>query len=64
VTRPASPPDRRVVGLIAILVAIVLAINLISALVSGVDAALASLPIVVGLLVVGTVWVLLRALRR
>lgn len=52
------------VSLIAALVLAILAINVVSALVPGIDATLASLPIVVVILVVGTVFVLARALRR
>lgn len=61
---PRSPADRRVVLLVAALVAAVLALNVISALVPGLDGALASLPIVVLALTAGTVIVLARALHR
>ena len=47
-----------------LLVIAVLAVNVVSALVPGIDAALASLPVVVLLLVVGTVLVLGRSIRR
>lgn len=57
------PGDRRVLSLMIVLVVAVLALNVVSALVPGMDAALATLPIVVLLLVVGTVLVLGRALR-
>jgi hypothetical protein len=56
--------DRRVVGLIGALVAIVLVLNLVSAFVPGMDGVLASVPVVVLLLVGGTLLVLLRSLRR
>lgn len=57
-------PDRRVAGLIGSLVVAVLVLNLVSALVPGVDGALAAAPVVVVLLGAGTVLVLVRALRR
>lgn len=56
--------DRRVVGLIALLVVVVLVLNVVSAFVPGMDGALASAPVVVAILVGGTVLVLGRALRR
>lgn len=62
--RPGTPPDRRVVLVIALLVVVVLALNLASAILPGVDGALASLPLVVLALVLGTALVLLRALRH
>jgi hypothetical protein len=49
--------------LVATLVAVVLIVNVASALVPGADAALAALPIVVLVLVVGTILVLARSLR-
>ena len=48
----------------AALVVGILLINLVSALVPGVDGALASLPVVVLILVGGTALILLRTLRR
>lgn len=60
----SAPADRRVVGLVVLLVVAVLAVNVVSAMVPGIDAALASLPVVVLLLVVGTVLVLGRSMRR
>ena len=62
--RPGEPRDRRVVLLIAALVIGVLVVNVVSAIVPGMDGALASLPIVVVILVAGTLLVLARALRR
>jgi len=59
-----APRDRRVVLVIGVLVAAILVVNIVSALVPGVDGALASLPIVVLILVVGTVLILARSLRR
>jgi hypothetical protein len=55
--------DRRVVGLIAALVVMVLALNVISAFVPVMDGALAGVPVVMAILAVGTVLILLRALR-
>ena len=59
-----APRDRRVVLLLAALVVAVLAVNLLSALLPGLDGALASLPIVVAILVAGTVLILARSVRR
>jgi hypothetical protein len=56
--------DRRVIGLIAALVAVILVLNVVSAFVPGMDGALASVPVVVLVLVGGTAFVLMRALRR
>jgi hypothetical protein len=50
--------------LVAALVAGILAVNVLSALVPGLDGLLAVWPVVVLVLVVGTVAVLLRSLRR
>jgi hypothetical protein len=60
----ASPRDRRVFLVIAVLVVAILIINVVSALVPGMDGALASMPIVVAILVGGTVIVLGGALLR
>ena len=62
-TAPA-PRDRRVLLLLALLVLVVLVVNVVSALVPGMDGALASAPIIVVILVVGTAFVLVRSLRR
>jgi len=59
-----TPTDRRVILVVAALVVAVLAVNLFSAFVPGMDGALASLPIVVLALAAGTVLVLAGALRR
>ena len=59
-----APRDRRVLLVIGALVVGVLLIGLVSALVPAVDLTLASWPIVVLILVVGTVLILVRALRR
>lgn len=50
--------------LIGLLVVAILVINVISALVPGMDGALASLPVVVLILVAGTLVILARTLRR
>jgi hypothetical protein len=67
-TGPGAPgdrrvTDRRVLGLLSAVVVLVLAANVVSALVPGLDEALAGLPLVVVLLVVVTGAVLLRVLR-
>jgi hypothetical protein len=59
-----APRDRVVVLSIVVLVVLVLAVNLVSAAVPGMDGVLASWPIVVLILVGGTVLVLARSLRR
>ncbi len=56
------PRDRRVVLLIAALAAGVLLASVASALLPGADGALAAMPVVVLVLVVGTVLVLVRSL--
>ena len=58
-----APRDRKVVMLLASLVIVVLVINVISAVVPGMDGALASMPIVVLILVGGTLLMLYRAMR-
>jgi len=50
--------------LIGLLVVAILVINVISALVPGMDGAFASMPVVVLILVVGTLVILVRTLRR
>jgi hypothetical protein len=62
-TEPAAPRDRRVVLIVGALVVIVLAAGVISALVPGLDATFAAVPIVIAILVIGTVVVLGRSLR-
>lgn len=59
-----APRDRRVFLLIGALVVGILLVNLVSALVPGVDGMLAALPIVVLILIVGTVAILMRSLVR
>jgi hypothetical protein len=56
--------DRRVVFLLGLLVVGILVASLVSALVPGLDRLLAGWPIVMVVLVVGTIWVLARSLRR
>jgi hypothetical protein len=56
--------DRRVLGLIAGLVVVVLVLNVVSAMVPGMDGALAGVPVVMAILAMGTVLILVRALRR
>lgn len=50
--------------LVAALVMAVLATNVVSALLPGIDGILASLPVVVLVLVIGTLLVLVRSVRR
>jgi hypothetical protein len=59
-----GPRTRTVVLLVAALVAAVLGANLLSALIPGLDGALASVPLIVLILVGGTTVVLGRTLRR
>lgn len=59
-----APRDLRVVLLIGLLVAAVLLVNLVSALLPGMDGALASAPIIVIGLAAGTALIMLRSLRR
>jgi hypothetical protein len=58
-----APRDRRVVAIIGLLVLIVLAAGVVSALVPGLDATFAAVPLVIVVLVVGTVVVLGRSIR-
>jgi hypothetical protein len=64
VADPAPPRDRRVVGVVAVLVVVLLLASVVSAFIPGMDGALAAMPIVVGILVVGTIVVLARSLGR
>jgi hypothetical protein len=59
-----SVRDRHVLALLAAIVAGILALNVVSAVVPGLDAALAGLPVVVGVLVGGTLLVVVSAFRR
>ena len=60
----SAPRDRRVIIVLSLVVAIILAVNVASALVPGMDGLLASVPVIVAILVGGTVIVLVGALRR
>jgi hypothetical protein len=58
-----APRDRRVFLVIGAIVLGLLAFSVVSALVPGIDAALAAVPVIMVVLVVGTVLVLARSLR-
>ena len=58
-----APRDRRVFFIIGALVIGLLAFSVISALIPDIDGTLAAVPLVIVVLVVGTVFVLARALR-
>ena len=58
-----SPRDRQVLLVLAVLVIAVLAVNVLSAIIPGMDGALATAPIIVLILVIGTVFVLVRSIR-
>ena len=57
------PRDRRVVLIIGALVVGLLAFSVVSALIPDIDGTLAAVPLVIVVLVVGTVFVLARSLR-
>lgn len=59
-----SGTDRDVLLLMVAVVVIVLAANVISALVPGMDDALRGAPVLLVILVVGTLWIMYRALVR
>ncbi len=59
-----APRDRRVLFIIGALVVGLLAFSVVSALIPDIDATLAAVPLVIVVLVVGTVWVLARSVRR
>jgi hypothetical protein len=61
---PRKVRDREVVLLLAAVVIAVLAINLVSGLVPGLDQLLASAPVLVIVLIVGTGLVVLGVVRR
>ena len=64
-SRPTgSARDRRVLAVLAAIVVALLVLNVVSALVPGMDAALAGLPVVGVLLVAGTLLVMSQVLRR
>jgi uncharacterized membrane protein YccC len=58
-----APRDRRVVFIIGALVVGLLAFSVVSALIPDIDSTLAAVPLVIVVLVVGTVLVLARSLR-
>ncbi len=58
-----APRDRRVVLIIGALVVGLLAFSVVSALIPDIDGTLAAVPLVIVVLVVGTVLVLARSLR-
>jgi hypothetical protein len=58
-----APRDRRVFLIIGAIVLGLLAFSVVSALVPGIDATLAAVPVIMVVLVVGTVLVLARSLR-
>jgi hypothetical protein len=59
----ATPPDRRVLIVLSLVVTVILALNVASALVPGMDGLLASVPVIVAILVGGTIVVMVRVLR-
>ena len=63
-TRPqGAPPDRRVFLIIGALVVGLLGFSVISALIPDIDGTLAAVPLVIILLVAGTLLVLARSVR-
>lgn len=60
---PEAPHDRRVLLIVGALVIGLLLAGVLSALVPGIDAALAAVPLIIIVLVVGTVLVLVRSVR-
>jgi hypothetical protein len=60
---PRNVRDRQVLILMALVVAAVLAANVLSGIVPGMDRVLAALPVLLVVLVVGTGYVLYRSLR-
>ena len=58
-----APRDRRVVLIIGVLVVGLLTFSVISALIPDIDGTLAAVPLIIIVLVIGTVLVLARALR-
>ena len=59
----SATPDRRVLIVLSLVVTIILALNVASALVPGMDGLLASVPVIVAILVGGTIVVMVRVLR-
>jgi hypothetical protein len=60
---PRKVRDREVLILMVLVVAAVLAANVLSSIVPGMDQVLAVVPVLLIVLVVGTGWVLYRSLR-
>jgi hypothetical protein len=60
---PRKISDRRVLILMALVVAAVLVVNVLSSIIPGMDRILAVAPVLLIVLVVGTGWVLYRSLR-
>ena len=58
-----APRDRRVVLIIGLIVVGLLVASVISAVVPGMDATLAAVPVIIAVLVIGTVVVLARSVR-
>ena len=58
-----APRDRRVVFIIGLIVVGLLVASVISAVVPGMDATLAAVPVIIAVLVIGTVVVLARSVR-
>lgn len=62
-TSTDPPRDRRVLLIVGVLVLGLLLASVVSALVPGIDATLAAVPLIIVVLVVGTVFVLVRSVR-
>ena len=60
---PEAPRDRRVLFIVGALVLGLLLAGVLSALVPGIDATLAAVPLIIVVLVVGTALVLVRSVR-
>lgn len=61
---PAPVRDRRVLLVLALVVAVVLGVNVASALVPGMDGFLAKVPVLAIVLIAGTLGILVRSLAR
>ena len=60
---PEAPRDRRVLLIVGALVLGLLLASVVSALVPGIDATLAAVPLIIVALLAGTVFVLVRSVR-
>ena len=60
---PRKISDRQVLILMALVVAAVLVVNVLSSIIPGMDNVLAAAPVLLVVIVVGTTWVLYRSLR-